>query len=341
MHRRAARAREEGNVTKLDPIYLWPEGAPDAVGQEEADKPTLTPYLPEAGKESGSAMIVCPGGGYRNLAAHEGEPVAQWLAGMGITAFVLKYRLAPRYGHPAPFLDGKRAIKVVRAHATQYGLGHDRIGILGFSAGGHLASCVATLFDKANPQADDPVEKWSSRPNAVVLVYPVISLEPDFGHMGSCRALLGRFVGKEDEVAAGHGKSGAEPEDPHPSTFENMLKTLREIAIDAGKEDVDTSEGETSPERLPPASLMASLTTYKQVTEETPPTFLVHTTTDAGVPCENSVFFARALRHAGVPVELHLFEEGPHGFGLAPGNPLLSCWPAMCGRWLQLRGFAN
>ena len=330
-------------MIKQDPILLWPGGAPDAVGTEPSDVPTITPYLPEPDRSSGSAFVICPGGGYGNLANHEGEPVAEWLTSLGITSFVLRYRLGPRYGHPAPLMDGQRAIKTVRSRASEFGIAHDRIGILGFSAGGHLTSCVGTIFDKGNRDSDDPVDRWSSRPNAMVLVYPVISMETDFGHGGSRRNLLGRFVGKDEAVEAAEAAQQKEEDVWAPGdTLENMLSTLRELAHESGAEGPD-DEGTTpgGEEKLPPERLMASLTTYKQVTEETPPSFLIHTTTDAGVPCENSIFFTRALRHAGVPVELHLFEEGPHGFGLAPNNPLLSCWPDLCARWLKLRGFAS
>ena len=172
------------------PIILWPEGAPGAVGHEPADTPTLTPYFPPKEKATGAAIIVCPGGGYSHLADHEGAPVAEWLNTLGITAFVLKYRIGPRYHHPAPLQDAARAIRLVRARAKEWGLDTERIGILGFSAGGHLASTAGTHFDSGKPDSLDPIERVSSRPNLMVLVYPVITMR-EKTHAGSKKQLLG------------------------------------------------------------------------------------------------------------------------------------------------------
>src|SRR6266699_4506506 len=130
-----------------EPIILWPNGAPGAVGKEPIDIPTLTPYLAPKEKATGAAVIVCPGGGYSHLADHEGRPVAEWLNTLGISAFVLKYRLGPRYHHPAPLQDAARAISTVRARATEWNIDPKRIAILGFSAGGHVASTIGTHFD--------------------------------------------------------------------------------------------------------------------------------------------------------------------------------------------------
>src|SRR6266571_7943199 len=129
------------------PIVLWPEGAPGAVGHELVDIPTLTPYLPPKDKATHAAIVVCPGGGYSHLADHEGAPVAEWLNSIGIAAFVLKYRLGPRYHHPAPLQDAARAIRTVRARAVEWKIDPERIGILGFSAGGHVTSTIGTHFD--------------------------------------------------------------------------------------------------------------------------------------------------------------------------------------------------
>ena len=171
-------------------IALWPAGAPGALGNEPADIPTLTPYLPSKEKATGAAIIVCPGGGYEHLATHEGEPVAEWLNSLGITAFVLKYRLGPRYHHPAPLEDAARAIRTVRARAAEWNLDPERIGILGFSAGGHLASTAGTHFDSGRLDASDLIERVTSRPNLMILIYPVISMR-EKGHAGSRRSLLG------------------------------------------------------------------------------------------------------------------------------------------------------
>jgi acetyl esterase/lipase len=171
-------------------VYLWPEHAPLAVGSEPIDRPKLTLYRAEGG--SGAAVVVCPGGSYRSLAStHEGREVAEWLNGLGISAFVLQYRLGPRYHHPAPLLDAQRAIRLVRAHAAGWNADPRRVGILGFSAGGHLASTAGTHFDLGDPTSPDRVERESSRPDFMVLAYPVITLKPPFAHAVSREHLLG------------------------------------------------------------------------------------------------------------------------------------------------------
>jgi pectinesterase len=263
------------------PIVLWPGGAPGAAGKDPVDVPTLTPFLPLKEKATGAAIIVCPGGGYTHLADHEGAPVAQWLNSIGITAFVLKYRLGPRYHHPAPLQDAARAIRLVRARAAEWKIDPERVGILGFSAGGHLASTLATHFDAGDASARDSIERLSSRPSLAILIYPVITMR-DKTHAGSKKNLLG----------------------DNPS-----------------------------------AELVTLLSNEEQVTKETPPSFLVHTMTDTAVPFENSLMFVTALRKAGVPVEFHLYERGPHGFGLGRDDPILSTWPARCADWLRVHGF--
>lgn len=264
------------------PIVLWPAGAPGAVGKAPADIPTLTPYLAPKDKATGAAIIVCPGGGYGHLADHEGGPVAEWLNSVGVTAFVLKYRLGPTYHHPAPLQDAARAIRTVRARAKEWGLDPQRVGILGFSAGGHLAATAGTHFDAGAPDASDAIERVSSRPDLMILIYPVITMR-DATHGGSRKNLLG--------------------EQPSPE-------------------------------------LVKLLSNEEQVTKETPPAFLVHTMTDATVPVENSMMFAAALRKAGVPFEFHLYERGPHGFGLGTKDPILGSWPGRCADWLRVHGFA-
>ncbi len=173
------------------PIVLWPGGAPGALGNEPGDIPTLTPYLPAKEKATGAAIIVCPGGGYQHLADHEGRPVAEWLNSIGITAFVLRYRLGPRYHHPAPLQDAARAIRTVRARAAEWKVDPERLGILGFSAGGHLASTIGTHFALGKDDAPDPIERVSSRPNLMILIYPVITMKQQT-HAGSKNNLLGR-----------------------------------------------------------------------------------------------------------------------------------------------------
>jgi acetyl esterase/lipase len=263
-------------------IVLWPEGAPGAVGNEDADRPTLTVYLPPADRAVPTGVVVCPGGGYAKLAMdHEGRQVAEWLNSLGVAAFVLKYRLGPRYRHPAPLEDAKRALRLVRSRAGEFRIAPDRIGVWGFSAGGHLASTLATHFDAGNPAASDPVERVSCRPDFAILAYPVISFASEYAHKGSRRNLLG--------------------DNPDPALVEN-------------------------------------LSNEKQVTAQTPPTFLFHTNEDQGVPAENSVLFYLALRRAGVPAELHIYERGRHGVGLAPDDPVLSSWPQRLADWLRVRG---
>lgn len=254
---------------------LWPKDVPGAVGKEEVDKPTFTIYLPRSPASTRPAVVVCPGGGYRNLAMdHEGKQIAEWLNARGIAAFVLKYRLGPRYHHPAMLNDAQQAIRTVRSRASEFGVAPERIGIWGFSAGGHLASSAATHFET--------VEGISSRPDFAVLGYPVITLTNEqYVHKGSRQNLLG----------------------------DN-----------------------------PDQSLVAQLSSELQVTPQTPPTFLLHTNEDTGVPPENSVLFYLALRKANVPAEMHIFEAGRHGLGLAQDQPALSAWPALLERWFRTRG---
>ncbi|BCL83720.1 alpha/beta hydrolase [Ktedonobacteria bacterium brp13] len=157
-------------------LAVWNDPLLVAQGTAEEVIPILRAILPVEGKATGTAIIVCPGGGYAHLADHEGNPVGEWLSSDGITAFILHYRLGPKYRHPTQLLDAQRAIRLVRTHATEWQLDPARIGILGFSAGGHLASTTATRFQDSNPDAVDPVERASSRPDIQILIYPVISL---------------------------------------------------------------------------------------------------------------------------------------------------------------------
>ena len=261
---------------------LWPKGAPGAVGTEERDKPSLTIYLPPADKATGTAVVVCPGGGYGGLAVgHEGKDPAEWLNRHGVAAFVLRYRLGPRYRHPAPLQDAQRALRIVRSRAKEWGIDPGRIGIWGFSAGGHLASTAATHFEEGKPDADDPIQRVSCRPDFAILCYPVITLRPPYAHMGSRRNLLGD---KPDE------------------------------------------------------NLVDSLCNERQVTSKTPPTFLFHTNADTAVPPENSILFYSALRKAKVPAELHIYQEGAHGVGLAVGRGAAAAWPEQLAAWLKTRG---
>jgi len=169
-------------------ILLWPGGAPGAKGDTLEDKPRITPYLP-AGDGPFACIVVCPGGGYGGRARHEGEPIARWLNTIGVAGFVLDYRVKP-YRHPIPLGDAQRAIRTVRARAAEWKIDPKRVGILGFSAGGHLAASATTIFDDGKPDAADPIDRQSCRPDAAILCYPVITFG-DFRHNGSMVNLLG------------------------------------------------------------------------------------------------------------------------------------------------------
>lgn len=176
-------------------VYLWPKGAPLAQGEEERDKPSLSIYLAPEDKANGAGVVVCPGGGYGALAKdHEGHQVGVFFNSLGVSAFILSYRLAPRYHHPCPMLDVQRAIRTVRARAAEWKVDPSRIGVMGFSAGGHLTSTAVTHFDDGKADAEDPVEKVSCRPDFGILVYPVIALDKPYTHQGSKKNLLGDKV---------------------------------------------------------------------------------------------------------------------------------------------------
>ncbi len=180
-------------------VPLWPHGAPGAQGESAADKPSLTVFLPQA-NPTRTGVVVAPGGGYQHLAmGYEGYDIARWLNDHGVAAFVLKYRIGPVYHHPIELGDAKRAIRTVRAHATEYGLASDHIGMMGFSAGGHLAATAGTLFDPGDPGAADPIDRQGSRPDFLVLGYPVITMEDPEVHQGSRRFLLGDHPTAEQE----------------------------------------------------------------------------------------------------------------------------------------------
>jgi acetyl esterase/lipase len=171
---------------------VWPDGAPGALGKEAKDVPTLTVYLAAPDKATGAAIVICPGGGYAHLADHEGSHYARWLNEQGIAGFVLKYRLGSGgYRHPAMLLDAARAVRTVRTRADEWNLDAKRIGIIGSSAGGHLASTLLTHWDNGNTNAPDAIERQSSRPDLAILCYPVVSLSDAFAHKGSRANLLG------------------------------------------------------------------------------------------------------------------------------------------------------
>jgi acetyl esterase/lipase len=268
------------------PIPLWPDGAPGALGKDDKDIPTLTPYLLEPDKATVAAMVICPGGGYGMLAPHEGNDYALWLNQHGVTAFVLKYRLGSNgYRHPAMLNDAARAIRLVRARAKDWRIDPHRVGLMGSSAGGHLASTLLTHFDAGKADSTDPIERESSRPDIGILCYPVITMG-EFTHQGSKNNLLGK---------------GPSPE------------------------------------------LVKLLSNELQVTKETPPCFLFHTYEDTAVPVENTLMFAAALRKAGVPFDLHIYEKGRHGIGLADKPPFdhPHPWANDCLFWLKEQKFVK
>lgn len=186
-----AQQNQPGMIQDGQTIPLWQDKAPGALGTEDRDIPTLTAYLPRNG-QNWTAVIVCPGGGYSNLAMnHEGRQVANYLNSLGIAAFVLKYRLGPRYHHPVELGDAKRALRTVRSHAAEWKIAPNHIGIMGFSAGGHLAATLSTHFDAGAQSAADAIDRVSSRPDFAVLGYPVISMVAPWTHQGSKKSLLG------------------------------------------------------------------------------------------------------------------------------------------------------
>lgn len=185
-------------VAEPQTFPLWEHGAPGAVGTTEQDIPSVTVYLPLDPLRSATAVVIAPGGSYHMLASnHEGRQLANWFNAMGVTAFVLKYRLGPRYHHPIELGDGQRAIRYVRSQAAKYGFKSDRVGLMGFSAGGHLASSVATHFDNGNPGAADPIDRVSCRPDFLILGYPVITMLAPYAHEGSVTNLLGENASTE------------------------------------------------------------------------------------------------------------------------------------------------
>jgi len=269
----------DGGTTML----LWPGGAPGALGDADDDKPSLTAYLP-ASNPTKTAVIVAPGGAYVHLSmVREGSDAAHWLNAHGVAAFVLKYRLGPKYHNPIEREDGQRAIRMVRARAAEFGVTPDHVGMWGFSAGGHMAATAGTQFDAGDPAAADAIDRVSSRPDFLVLAYPVITMESAYAHAVSKQSLLGD---------------------------------------NASPADVDSMSAEL------------------HVTAQTPPTFLFATTDDNSVPVMNSVMFYSALVKAKVPAEMHLFQHGAHGAGLAAANPMLSVWPDLLLKWMRERGYA-
>ncbi|MFC6645368.1 alpha/beta hydrolase [Granulicella cerasi] len=235
-----------------------------------------------------TAVLICPGGGYHTLAMdHEGEQIARWLAGRGVTGIVLKYRVAP-YAYPVPMLDEERAMRLARSHAEEWGFDEDRVGVWGFSAGGHLASFLLAHFAEPLPEVagytPDAIDALPVRPAFGVLAYPVISMKAGLTHQGSLHGLLG--------------------EHPDPALVQDLSDEL-------------------------------------QVKADSPSVFLFSTTDDAAVPVMNSVKFYEAYVEKRIPVEMHLFDHGQHGSGLAGTKPGTAAWPQLLQSWLQRNGWMS
>ncbi len=280
-------------------ISLWegnvPGGIPNPDYKETIDSaywikirfvtdPTLEMYAAPVENNTGTAVVICPGGSYYGLSfINEGSQIAKWLNSIGITAFVLKYRLPDdvimKNKSIAPLQDGQQAMRIVRSHAKEWGIDPHKIGIIGFSAGGHLASTVSTHFNEKVYSTSDTT---SARPDFSLLVYPVISMDSAITHMESRVNLLGN--------------------NPTKKLLEHFSNEL-------------------------------------QVTDKTPPTFMVHSIDDGAVPVQNSIKYALALHKHNVPCELHIYEHGGHGYGLSEWGGTQSEWPNACHKWLIENGF--
>ncbi|NWJ52953.1 MAG: alpha/beta hydrolase [Bacteroidetes bacterium] len=287
------------NSQTIDNMKLWPNQAPYSNGKTTPMKevrPTffsnigeaeLDIYRPEPGKANGTAVIICPGGGYAGESMiKEGSQVALWFNSFGVTGIVLKYRIPGSDGvtdrEKAPISDAQRAIRYIRSKSAELGLKSNQIGIMGFSAGGHLASTAGTHFDDGNTQASDPVEKVSCRPDFMLLIYPVVSMDTTITHRGSRLNLLGK--------------------NPDP-------EKVKYYSAD------------------------------QNVTANTPPTFLVHASDDKTVKVDNSINLYFALQRMGIPVEMHIFEKGGHGFGLDQTKGTALAWPDRCKGWMEQHNF--
>lgn len=264
---------------------LWPEGAPLAKGNHAWDVPKLY-YYPAVAPLSGSAVIVMPGGGYSRLMMEkEGGNAAKWLAAHGVAAFVLQYRLAPEYRYPAPMLDGARAVRLVRSRSAEFGVDPRKVGVWGFSAGGHLAGFLATEPEERTKTATDPIERVSAHPDFAIFAYARLSMESTVPRTGNQEALLG----------------------PNPTP-----QMIDQISI------------------------------VRHVTKQTAPSFIFSTTADQTVNSLNATAYYEALKRLDVPVELHIFELGPHGAGMGQnlkGEDELEVWPTLLEHWMELHGW--
>jgi acetyl esterase/lipase len=281
-------------------LKLWPDGIPGSKTDpsyvekitttdgritrcEKVVTPDLTVFLPAPEKANGAAVLICPGGGYGVLAFdHEGNAIAKWLNDNGIAGIILKYRLPSDQimidKSIGPLQDAQEAMRVIRRNAVSWKINPDRVGVIGFSAGGHLASTLSTHYAE---KVYDVKDNTSARPNFSLLIYPVVSFDTVITHRGTRNNLI-----------------GLNPDIKQVQRFSNEL----------------------------------------QITADTPPAFLVHSADDKAVPVMNSIGYFRGLQKNNIPVELHIFQKGGHGYGLSPNGGTESSWPGLCIKWLKAMG---
>ena len=282
-------------------LKLWPDGIPGSISDpsyiekiittdgritrcNNVVTPDLTVFLPAPEKANGAAVMICPGGGYGTLAFdHEGNAIAKWLNDNGIAGIILKYRLPSdqimKDKSVGPLQDAQEAMRVIRRHASEWKIDPEKVGVIGFSAGGHLASTISTHYAE---NVYDVKDNTSARPDFSLLIYPVISMDTLITHRGSRNNLL-----------------GLKPGDDLVKRFSNEL----------------------------------------QITAGTPPAFLVHSSDDNAVPVMNSINYYKGLQKNKIPAELHIFQKGGHGYGLAPNGGTESAWSGLCLKWLMQMGF--
>ncbi len=282
-------------------LKVWPKGIPESIASdtyaekateengfpsrfEKVTDPVIYVFLPPADKSNGKAVLICPGGGYGVLAfSHEGFAIARWLNENGIAGIILKYRLPSdlimKDKKVGPLQDAQEAMRLIRRNATEWKINPSKVGVIGFSAGGHLASTLSTHYAEKVYESGDTT---SARPDFSLLLYPVISFDASFTHAGSRKNLI-----------------GDNPADDQIKRFSNEL----------------------------------------QINSKTPPTFIVHSSDDKTVPVRNSIVYYEALQKNGVIAEMHIFQKGGHGYGLAVGRGTESAWPDLSLHWLKATGF--
>lgn len=278
-------------------LKLWPNGVPGSIKNEsyfeisaETDgvisrfekvtDPSLYVLLPPAEKATGTAVLICPGGGYGVLAfEHEGFAIARWLNDNGIAGIILKYRLPSdkimNDKSVGPLQDAQEAMRIIRRNAISWKINPQKIGVMGFSAGGHLASTLSTHYSEKVYEVSDSI---SARPDFSLFIYPVISFDASITHAGSRKNLIG--------------------DNPSEDAIRHYSNELL-------------------------------------ITDKTPPAFLVHSADDKGVPVKNSIVYFEGLQNNNIPAELHIFQKGGHGYGLANNRGTESSWPDLCLGWMK------